>query len=171
MVALWQLGMMYRLGWGEIKASGDIYAAGKGRGLQAQLQDNYIYFLSTPTLNLTTSYQTPNSMTTTRTPSNSETAEVTVQVSIAQFTGTGACQLRDNIQLGIDLYYSSADHYTAERVFYACSVEGSMVITTKAYLSLTAGTAYTIKAVVKNTSGARGVVDFGSFIDVKYRAR
>jgi hypothetical protein len=157
---------------GQIKASGDIFASSKGSGLQQQIQDNHFFKLTTSTVNLTTSFQVATGLSTTRTPSVAEIAEVTVFLSLAQQTGTAACNANDQLVGQISLYYDSADHQYESTGVWATGGSGSMGLLMHVYIPLAVveGRTYTIRARAKNSTGARGVIDWASWMDVKYRA-
>jgi hypothetical protein len=156
-------------GTGQIKASGDVFAAGKNTGVQAQILDNHVFYI-TQAIGLTTSWQVITGLSTSHTPATNEIAEVTILLSIAQHAGAAACQNNDQLVGAFSLYYDSADHYSDSKGSWATGGIGTVCILIKAYALLTSGKTYTIRAVAKNATGARGLVDWASWMDVKYRA-
>ena len=154
---------------GQVKASGDMFASGKGVGLQAQITDNHLQTL-TGNLNLTTAYQPIPNFTYSITPTSNLLAEVDLYVGIAQWTGTAPCNAGDQITMVVSAYYSNADHFQFEAGYNATGNAGHLLCFRRARFILNANTPYTIRGLVKNSSGARGTVDWPSWMDVKFRA-
>ena len=134
----------------------DVFAAGRAKGLQAQLQAFSVYAGGAVTL--TNAYQDHTSLTTgSFTPDVNETALVELAAEFNFAGGTAPCNAGDLLQEAIDLVFSSTDHLQAVTAsISATGGTGRFGITKYFVLSLTAGTAYIIKAQVQNATGNRG---------------
>ena len=148
---------------GQGKFSGDVFASGKAKGVQAQLSD-VTYKQASGALSLTTSWQDIPGLYYTFTPIVAETVIVWFVARYGLAAGTADAQVSDVLNAAIDLYYSAADHLQTPYASYTVSgptvgtamAAGNVASSVCLVLSLSAGTAYTLKAQAQNTSGARG---------------
>ena len=122
------------------------------------LVNNYAVYTASGALTLTTGYQDVSGVTTgSFTPTVNEYALVWLSASFNQANGTAACNAADVLNCQLDWYYSSADHGQTPVAQQVATGNVGLLSVTKIYLlSLTASTAYTLKAQAQNATGARG---------------
>jgi hypothetical protein len=144
-------------GAGEIKASGELFALNRGKGLQAQI-DHFNVYEASNYLNLSTSLDDIPGVTVTFTPDTNEYAYISVVVSFNQAAGTAACVAGD--ALLYDLLTNGGGY--GEAGLFATGNIGSLSQTRWFKIALTASTAYTIKVQARNSTGARGRASSGS---------
>jgi hypothetical protein len=137
---------------GQIKSSGDMFALGKLKGVQAQLLDTGI-INGTADLSLTTSYQDLTGATVTFTPSVNEYIYVWLHVTYLQ-TGMVAGDFLNCALLVNGSFSSSSTSSATTNIGTHSQVRYFKV-------SLNASTAYTIKIQVRNSTRNAGTVYAG----------
>jgi len=137
---------------GEVKASGDVFALGKAKGLQAQLID-YSVVNGSAWVNLTTSYQVLTNCMVTFTPTINEKVVIWT-LSRLNCGATAATVAADVTRSGV--YLNAASQSGGGSELIAPGSTGEFYGNGFIVLSLTANTAYTIDMRMCNLSGARG---------------
>jgi len=126
--------------------------------------NNVSVITASGTLDLSTSYADVPGVTVTFTPGIDEYALVMVTTNFVLSAGTAAAQVGDDVRSRLDLHYSSADNYQTPLVGViapgitagANIAAGTLNAVKYFWLSLTAGTTYTIKLQGTNVTGDRG---------------
>ena len=139
-------------GAGEVRASGDVFALGKAKGLQAQMVD-YTLVDGTTWLNLTTGQQVLTGCTLTFTPSLAETVLVWFTLRLNCAGGTAVCNAGDLVR---SFVYVNGVAQGGGVELMAPGANGEFAGTHFKKLSLSSGTAYTIDVRAANLTGNRG---------------
>lgn len=146
-------------GAGEVRASGDVFALGKVKGLQAQIVD-YTQVDASAWIALTTAYQVLTGCTVTFTPTINETVMLWMTFRLQCNAGTAICNANDTVRA---LIHINAVVQNGGVELGAPGgtgiISGSMV----KKFSLTANTAYTIDMRATNLAGNRGA-GIGNFM-------
>ena len=137
---------------GEVKASGDVFALGKAKGLQAQIAD-YTIVDGSAWVNLSTSVQILTGCTTTFTPTINETVIVWMSYRLNCGAGSAACNAGDNSRAY--LFLNAVQQGGGVEILAPGGV-GVLWGTYYKKLSLSANTAYTLDLRASNLTGNRG---------------